>query len=73
MRKLDLFYTIGGMPASVASSPWLHQVGWTTVEVNGIGYILISVRFFAYLGTPLYLVVSGQLKTTPKPLGVYPY
>jgi hypothetical protein len=53
--------------------PWLHQVGWTTVEVNGIGYILISVRFFAYLGTPLYLVVSGQLKTTPKPLGVYPY
>jgi hypothetical protein len=73
MRKIDLFHTIGGMPASISPSPWLHQVGWATIEANGIGYILISIRFFAYLGAPLYLVVSGQLKTMPKPHELSPF
>ena len=52
---------VGGEPALFAADNELHVLGYDLVEISGRCHMVVSIRLFANLGSPIYRVVVGEI------------
>jgi hypothetical protein len=60
-NDLSVYNLVGGLSALEPATMNLHEVGWTTVGVEALLYILVRIRLFALLGAPTYYVIAGYI------------
>src|SRR6266849_3154075 len=53
-------YLIGCDERPLEPTHRLHEIGFGSTEIKGITYCLVTVRLFAMLGSPRYVVVVGE-------------
>lgn len=54
-------FWIGGVaPLAPPDNGILHKVGHQIVAKDGKSYVVVSLRLFAFMGTPEYLIVAGE-------------
>jgi hypothetical protein len=69
-RGTNPFYWAGGTTQEMIRFPppsgplVLHRVTAFMHEINHVQHLLIQIQLFAYLGTPIYTVVVGELTET---------
>jgi hypothetical protein len=70
------FYLVGGEPRIAPADPGIcHELRLGTTNVDDKQFIMVNIRLFSYLGTPIYRVVVGptlsELKSDGKALAVF--
>jgi hypothetical protein len=55
------YHIVGGDPKPSDPSPFLHELSLGAHYVNGIIYIVVTIRLFAFLAAPTYHVVVGTV------------
>ncbi|CUH43447.1 hypothetical protein RUM4293_02342 [Ruegeria atlantica] len=66
LESRELLSFVGGTPPEPKTPKELHQIRAKIFPVEGIDFIVVNVRLFAFLGTPTYSVVSGIMGDIPK-------
>lgn len=62
LAPFNLFHWIGGEMEPPPATDAFHEIGIRLVRSYGSDYVVVRLRLFAYLGTPLYDVVVGRLE-----------
>jgi hypothetical protein len=66
---VDCYHWVGGNPMEYAPNDALHLLGWGLGLVEGITYLVVVIRLFAKLETPIFHIVVGSpassLRLTP--------
>jgi hypothetical protein len=52
---------IGGTYELPPPAPHLHNIRWRIQAVNRINYVIVDLRLFAFMGSPQYHIVVGEL------------
>jgi len=55
-----LHHWIGGDFNPPPSEACMHKIRWRIEDVHGVPYVVVELRLFAFLGSPIYRVVLGQ-------------
>lgn len=55
------WYWIGSDTAVPSPAEHLHDIQWSTPTIDGNVYVMISLRLFAFMGSPRYHIVVGHL------------
>jgi hypothetical protein len=52
---------IGGDAEAPHATLHLHDIQWSTPTINGVVYVMVSLRLFSFMGSPRYHIIVGEL------------
>jgi hypothetical protein len=55
------WHWIGSDTAVPPAEQRLHDIQWSAPTVNGINYVMVSLRLFSFIGSPRYHIIVGEL------------
>jgi hypothetical protein len=64
------WHWIGSDTAVPPAEQHLHDIQWSAPTVNGINYVMVSLRLFSFIGSPRYHLIVGELT---RPLDQLPF
>jgi hypothetical protein len=52
---------IGGDTANSPPEQHLHDIQWSVPTIDGVVYVMVSLRLFSFVGSPRYHIIVGEL------------
>jgi hypothetical protein len=64
------WHWIGSDTAVPPPEQCLHDIQWHVPTINGVNYVMVSIRLFSFIGSPRYHIIVGELT---RPLDQLPF